>query len=167
YELTVELHRNEDGDIQGLTQAYDLDVRLNGERITQFKVGDDFKNDESRSAWSDYEHHADDALTVRFSAKAGPAVIGVGFRSKGRALVADLRPTRWPTRSAAFNASSSKYDVEPFVRSVTIRGPYGATGPGDTPSRRRIFACRPTGVQDEEPCATKILSTLARRAYRR
>ncbi len=50
---------------------------------------------------------------------------------------------------------------------VTISGPYDAKGPGDTPSRRRIFVCRPSGESDEMPCAKKILSTLQRRAYRR
>jgi hypothetical protein len=48
-----------------------------------------------------------------------------------------------------------------------IGGPYQGTGPGDTPSRRRIFVCRPAGASDEDRCARSILSTLARRAYRR
>ena len=46
-------------------------------------------------------------------------------------------------------------------------GPYDAKGLGETPSRRKIFVCRPTSAKDEELCARKILSTLARRAYRR
>src|SRR6202012_2532718 len=50
---------------------------------------------------------------------------------------------------------------------VSIGGPFDATGPGDTPSRRRIFVCRPTSTAEEVPCAKKILTTLARRAYRR
>src|SRR5206468_7397769 len=53
------------------------------------------------------------------------------------------------------------------VGSISIAGPYAANGPGDTPSRRRIFVCRPRTVEDEEPCATNIITTLARRAYRR
>ena len=48
-----------------------------------------------------------------------------------------------------------------------IGGPYKATGLGDTPSRRRIFVCRPANASGEDPCARKILATLARRAYRR
>ena len=52
----------------------------------------------------------------------------------------------------------------PQVESVSISGPYKATGPGDTPSRRQIFVCRPTSSADELPCAKKILSTLARTA---
>ena len=54
----------------------------------------------------------------------------------------------------------------PFVGSVTIAGPHNARGPGRTPSRERIFVCRPTSPSDEPGCARTILSTLIRRAYR-
>jgi hypothetical protein len=50
---------------------------------------------------------------------------------------------------------------------VTIRGPFDVSGPGDTPSRRRIFTCRPASPAEEAGCAREILSRLARRAYRR
>jgi hypothetical protein len=53
------------------------------------------------------------------------------------------------------------------IASVTISGPYDVVGSGDTPSRRRIFVCRPASAADELPCAKRILSTVARRAYRR
>ncbi len=52
------------------------------------------------------------------------------------------------------------------VTNVAIAGPLSSTGPGDTPSRRSIFVCQPAAGGDELPCAKKILSTLARRAYR-
>lgn len=56
----------------------------------------------------------------------------------------------------------------PFViSSVTIEGPFSAGGVGDTPSRKRIFICQPAQASDEPACATRILSTLARRAFRR
>jgi hypothetical protein len=55
----------------------------------------------------------------------------------------------------------------PSVVSVTITGPFNATGPGDTPSRRRLFVCRPTSTDQESACADRILTTLLRRAYRR
>ena len=56
----------------------------------------------------------------------------------------------------------------PFtLRSISIAGPYNATGSGDTLSRRKIFSCRPANESDEEPCARRILSSLARQAYRR
>jgi hypothetical protein len=55
----------------------------------------------------------------------------------------------------------------PLIDHVQITGPLQATGPGDTPSRRRILVCRPGKGADEVPCAKQVLSTLARRAYRR
>jgi hypothetical protein len=55
----------------------------------------------------------------------------------------------------------------PGVATVAIGGPYTVDGPGETPSRSKILVCRPTSPMDEEPCAGKILRTLARRAYRR
>jgi hypothetical protein len=53
------------------------------------------------------------------------------------------------------------------VQALTIVGPFDATGPGDTPSRRAIFVCRPASAAEENPCAEQILSRLATRAYRR
>jgi hypothetical protein len=57
--------------------------------------------------------------------------------------------------------------VEGAVMGLVIGGPYNATGPGDTPSRRAIFVCRPGSAADELPCAERILTRLATRAYRR
>ena len=62
------------------------------------------------------------------------------------------------------------FDIDartPGVTQVTINGPHNATGPGDTPSRRRILTCTPTSPADEDACAVRILSGLAVRAYRR
>jgi Protein of unknown function (DUF1592)/Protein of unknown function (DUF1588)/Protein of unknown function (DUF1585)/Protein of unknown function (DUF1595) len=56
---------------------------------------------------------------------------------------------------------------DPSIDRLTIEGPFGQTGAGDTPSRRRIFTCRPSAPGEEEACARKIFSSLARLAYRR
>ncbi len=56
----------------------------------------------------------------------------------------------------------------PFrVQSIAVEGPFNPTGPGVTPSRRRIFSCQPQGPAEERPCARAILRRLARQAYRR
>src|SRR5262249_1403037 len=57
----------------------------------------------------------------------------------------------------------------PAIDQVPVTGPYSPKGAEDTPSRHRLFVCRPTGPDkaQEEKCATEILSTLMRRAYRR
>jgi mono/diheme cytochrome c family protein len=92
----------------------------------------------------------------RISVKAGPRLIGVTFVQKTEALdEATLHP-RQRTRG-----------TQPAVAAVTIRGPYQPTGPGDTPSRERIFTCHPDSAAAETPCAKQILATLLRRAYRR
>ena len=55
----------------------------------------------------------------------------------------------------------------PQATGLTVSGPYNITGPGDTPSRARIFVCRPAAAKDEEPCARTILAAVGRRAFRR
>jgi mono/diheme cytochrome c family protein len=88
--------------------------------------------------------------------KAGPKLIGVTFVQRSDARdEATLRP-RMRSRG-----------TQPAINSVTISGPYKATSGGDSPSRRRIFVCEPSSAAEELPCARRILSTLARRAYRR
>ena len=64
------------------------------------------------------------------------------------------------------------YDVEHMgdhaqLLSVTIAGPYDTAGPGDTPSRQKIFICKPAAAGQETGCAHTILTSLAHRAYRR
>ncbi len=103
---------------------------------------------------------ADDAPNnqgaFRFAVPAGPRSVSVAFVERSEALSeAPLRP---PGRNRG---------ALPSVVSVTITGPFNATGPGDTPSRRRLFVCRPASAQQESACADRILTTLLRRAYRR
>jgi len=60
-----------------------------------------------------------------------------------------------------------KGNLPPQVTDLFVAGPYNATGRGETPSRARLFVCRPATAQAEEPCARKILATVSRRAFRR
>ena len=57
--------------------------------------------------------------------------------------------------------------MQPAIYSISIVGPYGLQATGDTPSRRKIFASYPPGVQSDDRAATQILSALITRAYRR
>jgi hypothetical protein len=95
-------------------------------------------------------------LEFRMHVKAGPRLIGITFIERNETRDEEvLRPRM---RGAG---------PERAVEVVTLSGPYNATGPGDTPSRRRVFVCRPVSTSDEEPCARRIVSTLERRAYHR
>jgi hypothetical protein len=55
----------------------------------------------------------------------------------------------------------------PRLENVVVKGPENVTGVSETPSRQRVFVCRPATEAEEPACATEILSTLARRAFRR
>jgi hypothetical protein len=55
----------------------------------------------------------------------------------------------------------------PDITALIVGGPYHPTGRGDTPSRARVFVCRPAAADEEEPCARRILESLTRRAFRR
>ena len=55
----------------------------------------------------------------------------------------------------------------PRLQHLNVTGPFDATDVSDTPSRRRVFRCRPVKLEEQEPCARSILSELAERAYRR
>ncbi len=171
YLLKVRLKRNSRDYIAGLLdRPHQLDVRLDGARLELFTVGGEnhgrsaplFSNNAMGDRAQDiYERTADDILEVRFPATAGPRQIEVAF----------LKETSMP--EGPLRTPMSKYDLhnykggEPGVAGFSISGPYDATGIGETPSRRKVFLCRPANAQEEEPCARKILSTLARRAYRR
>jgi len=90
-------------------------------------------------------------IDARIAVKAGPQEIGAAYVRKSPPGADDI----WQT----FAGNSS-------VSSIAITGPLNPTGPGDTPSRRKIFVCRPSAEADETACARQILSTLALRAYR-
>jgi len=90
-------------------------------------------------------------VDARISVKAGPQDIGAAYVRKSPPGADDI----WQV----FAGNSS-------VSSIAITGPLNPTGPGDTPSRRKIFVCRPNSEPDESACAMKILSMLALRAYR-
>ncbi len=88
---------------------------------------------------------------LRLPIKAGPQTIGVAFVKKTPPGADDL----W-----------SIYASNSGVQSVAVTGPINPTGPGESPSRKRIFVCQPASANDELSCARTILSTLARRAFR-
>ncbi|MBI2822694.1 MAG: DUF1592 domain-containing protein [Acidobacteria bacterium] len=169
YVLKIRLQRNERDYIIGLGEPHQLDVRLDGARLKLFTVGGEIHGKsgaiysnatEGERAQEDYEHEADAGLEVRFPARTGMRLVGVAF----------LDESRGP--EGALQRPLTQFDLvqykggKPAVDSVTIGGPYDAKGLGETPSSRKIFVCRPSGSEDEEPCAEKIFSTLARRAYR-
>ncbi len=134
--------------------------------------------------WDDYRTGADADLTVRVPVRAGTRAVGVSF--VGRSWEQEgvqQPPLREYGATVTETTDTSPRPEGPGVESVAIDGPYAAAGPGETASRTRIFVCRPgrdaeagpaagapdrlRGRADDDACAQRILTTLARRAYRR
>jgi len=173
YDFSVRLRRSDYDYIVGLAEAHRLDVRVDGRLVKSFRVGGEAKgtpaplsfagNLPGDTEWEQYNLRLDESLRFRVAVTAGPHVVGVSFVS---------RPTKAegvkqrPETAIHISVYNNPYG-NPVAESITIDGPYNAAGALDTPSRRRVFVCRPTNSADEEACAKRILSTLARRAYRR
>ena len=104
-------------------------------------------------------------IDLRVPVAAGPRDIGVTFYRNPPVLVDQVRERFQNPRTNGNRGGPA--GAMPFVTSVTISGPYDARGPGSTPSRDRVFVCRPATGAEEPGCARTILSALARRAYRR
>jgi mono/diheme cytochrome c family protein len=158
YEIQVRLSRDRNENVEGLTEAHELELTLDGERVQLFTIAP------NRNQVGAY--YADEAvdknLNVRLPVKAGPHDIGVTFPRKTFALP----ETERQPHKAHFNMDRHPR-IQPAVYSVALVGPFDASSVSDTPARSRIFTCRPARPSEEAACARTILSTLARRAYRR
>jgi len=177
YTVSIKLHRSMEGYIRGIRKEHKLDVRLNDSRVGVLSIGGKFLarsgplfNESQNPQYAGdpeqtgYEFTADDELVLRFPARAGRHSIGVSFVDE------TTKPTGILTPKLLLSDIGHYKGGEATVASVTISGPYQVRGPGDTPSRNKIFICRPNAGASEkerEACASRILSSLARQAYRR
>jgi mono/diheme cytochrome c family protein len=154
YDLSVRLQRDRNEHVEGIAGGHDVEVMLDRERVKLVTVkppppGNDHSG-------------IDKDLTFRIAVKAGPHTVAATFPRKSSSL---LESGRQPYQAHFNNDRHPR--ITPAIYSISIHGPYDAKGPGDTPSRRRLFVCQPAAAGDEDACAKRIFSTLARRAYRR
>jgi Protein of unknown function (DUF1592)/Protein of unknown function (DUF1588)/Protein of unknown function (DUF1585)/Protein of unknown function (DUF1595) len=117
-------------------------------------------------------NRADRDWEVRVPVKAGARDVRVAFVKQTSALAETVRLPFQRPYPAGVNIAEQRTGA--YLRSVEIAGPYDPTGAGESPSRQRIFLCRPdparspkASAANESGCASTILRTLARRAYRR
>jgi hypothetical protein len=155
YDLQIYLARGYNGDIDGLKDArpHDIQLLLDRTPIGTMTVQRPPNGDDSQ---------LDRNLKIRVSVTAGPHDVAVTFLKSSSSLI---ETARQPLQ-AHFNERRHPR-LTPAISQVSITGPYTPKGANDTPSRRRIFVCRPTTAGDEDTCARRILAALMRRAYRR
>ncbi len=200
YVVKIRLQRTDNAAyVVGIAEPHRLDFRLDGARVKLFTFGGENVGMAQGAGAADavppdfnqaqYERKADEGLEVRFPAKAGNHLVQIAFLNERSAAEGLLPQKSYGT--LAESRLQTEYErgaADPQLSNLSISGPFNAKGPGETPSRQRIFVCHPAGWDgnavihptirpfltkdsdvrnDEESCAKKILSTLARRAYRR
>ncbi|MGE3507988.1 MAG: DUF1592 domain-containing protein [Vicinamibacterales bacterium] len=134
--------------------ANEIELRLDGVRVADLKKA---------VLDLDPDGAGGRVARARFPATAGSHVVAVVF-VRGRQVAEGQFPAYFPWGNNPGILGARPY---PHVAALDLMGPHLPSGPGDTPSRRRIFTCRPTQASQEEACATSILASLARQAYRR
>jgi len=157
----------DDSRLRGFAEPNQLEVRLNGVKIKGLTVGGPPSTADAGSeavASDNVLRGVDtDGLEVRFPVKAGSTDVAVTFVKRATAPEGMLRP-QYPITSYEYAADIAG---PAGIRKVELRGPYNVTGPGNSPSRQRLFVCQPSASESEAACARQILGSLARRAYRR
>ena len=149
------------GVMRGLEYPNQCETTVDGERVLLATFGGDADFKASLANMTTAADDIERRCTARLKLKAGPRQITVAFLRRSA--------TENPMRLQPFiRSSADTFDPlgHPHLDRVAITGPFNSTGPGDTPSRREIFVCRPASQSQELPCAEKILSRLMRRAYR-
>jgi Protein of unknown function (DUF1592)/Protein of unknown function (DUF1588)/Protein of unknown function (DUF1585)/Protein of unknown function (DUF1587)/Protein of unknown function (DUF1595) len=137
----------------------DIDISVDGERVALIEY-------ETGPAGGADGRGAVPMRTEPILIKAGQHLVAAAFVRKIEGPYEDLiRPHDWSF--AGGGSGGPGITTLPHVRDLTIKGPYRATGISETPSREKIFSCRPTSAVEERPCARQILTRLGSDAYRR
>ena len=173
YIFRIALTTNWQDYVRGMGRRNLLDLRIDGALVRRFTVGGEAPGTPAPTTWSpaeagdpEWERYVRESaahLEVRVPVDAGPHVVGVSFVRNRWEPEGPLQPVM----KGAVLSNDEKYHGNAEVQALTIEGPYEGAVPDGTPSRRRIFVCDPATASEEEACAKRILSRLARLAYRR
>jgi hypothetical protein len=161
YEFQAKLYRTNLNIMRGLEFAHQVEFTVGGQRILLANIGGTADLASMFEKPTETGDAVDARLRARVKVKAGPGDVTAAFLEGPE--------VQRPERLQAFQRSSTdNFDWSgwPHIQTLSITGPFNATGPGDTPSRRRIFVCRPAKTAEDSACARKILVALACRAYR-
>jgi cytochrome c5 len=140
--------------VLGAINGEQLEITVDGERVHLFDWDKDISNTTGRGKW-----------TPRIPVTAGLHKVGVTFLATNDIPGTELNKPFQRTMNTP--GSIPGFQFYPHVGQVTIEGPHNAKRATDTASRARIFVCTPSNAREEEPCARTIVSTLAKRAFRR
>ena len=162
YVIRPRLWRNTVDVVRGTETPHDLEVSLDGARLSLTRFGGPDDEVPAQMFPGKTADEIDARFETRMTVAAGQHDVGVTFAKKSSATRQEV------LQPFAREKHDARMDVGiPELDQIVIEGPLSIAGSGHSPSRDRIFSCYPANAADEAPCATEILSTLARRAYRR
>jgi hypothetical protein len=171
YVFKLKLQRTFGSEIRGLNVPNHFEMRVDGKLIAQFTLGganagakiQAGEGATTQNSANVFLYDGDEALQARVPVKAGlREVVATIVKAE------DPEPEGvGPDHIPLWSRQSDSPNTPTAISSMYIGGPYNAQVPQDSPSRRTIYVCHPASAADELPCATKILSRIARRAYRR
>jgi hypothetical protein len=162
YEIKIRLWRVTADIIRGLEEPHQIELSIDGVRAGFVTFGGPSDRDQSYQNPGLSASEIDRRLTFRVTVKAGPHDVMATFPVKSQAENDGLLQPFFRA-----NIDPLGYRGLPAVDRMSVAGPFNAQGSGDTPSRRRIFICRPATAAEEPGCARRILTNLAGKAYRR
>ena len=162
YVIKLRMWRNTFDLMRGMEDPHDIEIAMDGKRLTVVTVGgrEDFGTMAENPGTFGAE--LDRKLTVRLPVKAGTHTLWATTVLKSHAPRDDLIKPFIRTTVDGLDIMG-----DPSVDRITVEGPFAATSPGDSASRRRILSCKPAAVAQEQACARQILTGLARQAYRK
>ena len=162
YTIKVRLWRNTFDLMRGMEDEHDIELAMDGARLKLVSAGgraDFMKMAENPGTFG---ADLDQRLTLRMPVKAGTHSLWATTVLKSHASRDDMIKPFERTTVDGLDIMG-----DPSVDRITVEGPFAPTGAGDTPSRRKIFICKPASQAEESACASKILSTIGRMAYRK
>jgi cytochrome c553 len=158
YTFRIMLHSVPTGQLYGSTvRGEQIEVAINGERVALIPIN---------YRMSEQDPNGMNLVTPRIHVNAGPQHVTAAFIQHFDGPIDDLLSPQDYTLADTQIGDGYGVTTLPHVRDFSITGPFKVTGVSDTPSRRRIFACRPTEPSEEAPCAMTILKRLTSQAYR-
>lgn len=135
-----------------------LEVSVDGERVALLEI----------DRWmSQSDPDGTQIQTDPISLRAGPHRVSAAFLPRQEGPVVDIISPIGHSLADTQIGLAYGITTVPHLREVGIGGPFTVTGVSDTPSRRAVFTCRPTSIEEELPCATQIIERLGTQAYRR
>jgi len=166
YKLAARLFRGvEEGyvGVEGNDTPHTYIVTIDGEEVFSTTIGGPADHEDQGKSLTEMKPVIDARLTATVKVTAGPHDVGFTWRERPNERQDVWQPSQRDSQEIHMVGGAPK------IRTALIEGPYKVTGVSASPSRDRIFVCRPssTATAAETACATRILTALTRRAYRR